>query len=285
MDFLKCSVSICSQNMRKWQTDYRVWCIAFLLAVMVAIFTDDLRKVSQLIDEPVPVWIFPFLYSQFHTKLIFLLPLVLLFCNAPFNDKNGTFVFMRSGKTKWLCGQILYIAAASAAYFLFLLIFSFIFTGFGENFGQEWGKLLKTLSNSYSAQFEAGVSFLDISPLVVTFFKPLQATGFTFLMSWLGGVFIGLLIFFLNLVSGTKHLGIFISSLVVVISSAVENDGFEMLIPFSPISWTTLDNIDVGGLTKNPSFAYCICVYAGIIVLLIAAILFFGRKKSIDNGV
>lgn len=282
MRSLKGVFSICFQNLRKWQTDYRVWCIGVLLFILVAIYVDDLRKVTEITGTKMPIWIYPFLYSQFHTKLIYTLPVVLLFCNAPFIDENQTYVFMRSGRVKWLCGQVLYIIAASASYYLFLFVVSLLLTAFTGELTLEWGTTLTMLSVS-NIGYEANAPFLDVSYLIVTFFKPLQAVWFTFLMSWLGGLFLGLLIFFLNLISGTKYLGVLVSSVVVVLSSAVENDyGWEKLLPFSPISWITLDNIDVGGLTKNPNFTYCICILAIIITALIAAIFVFGRRKSLD---
>ena len=274
--------TICAINFRKWQTDYRIWCIAVLLAVLTAIYVDDMRKSAELIGAKIPIWIFPFLYSQFHTKLIFMLGVVLMFCNAPFADKNQMFVFMRSGRIKWLCGQILYIVFASAAYFLFLLIISLLFTVFTGELSLEWGKTLSTLSANSSLHTMAGANFVDISEKVITFFKPLQAVWFTFLMSWLGGIFLGLLIYLCNFLTGNRLIGILASSFLVVICSIIENEGWEKLLPISPISWTTLDNIDVGGLSTNPSFTYCICFFVGIIAALIATILFFGRKKSVD---
>lgn len=282
MKSIKSVFTICAQNMRKWQTDYRVWCIAFLMIVMVGIYVDDMRNISNLLGTKMPVWIFPFLYSQFHTKLIYTLPVVLLFCNAPFTDRNQTFVFMRSGKLKWLCGQLLYIITAAAAYYLFLLIISLLFTVFSGELSLDWGRTLKTISASKSIVFDANAPYVDIPIVVVTFFKPLQAVWFTFLMSWLGGVFLGMLVFFCNLISSTRSLGVLISSGLVIISSAVENEFLKELMPFSPISWTTLDNIDVGGLTTNPSFSYCIGVYIGLLAILIVLILIFGRKESFD---
>lgn len=284
MKQLRCVCSICARNFRKWQTDYRVWCIGFLLFVMTAIFADDIRKLSEYIGSEMPVWIYPFMYTQFHTKLIFTLPVVLLFCNAPFTDRNQTFVFMRSGRIKWLCGQIMYIVFASAVYYLYLFVVSLLLTVFSGELNLEWGKTLRALSVSNSVGFEAGTPFVDIPYTVITFFKPLQAVWFTFLMSWLGAIFIGLTIFFFNLISETRFLGVCVSSFFVLLSSAVANDvGWEGLLRFSPISWITLDKIDVGGLTKCPSFSYCISVFGILIVSLITAILIFGRKKSLDN--
>ena len=279
----KSVIQIGMMNFRKWQTDYRIWCIGILLAVMTAIYADDMRKAAKLLGTDMPIWIFPFLYSQFHTKLIFMLGVVLMFCNAPFIDSNQVFVYMRSGRVKWLCGQILYIAAASAAYFLFLLAISLLFTMFSGGISLEWGKTLVSLSYDSRIHTMADAPFVEVSAKVITFFTPLQAIWFTFLISWLGGIVLGLLIFLCNLLCRSKLTGILVSSFLVVICSVIENEGWEALLPFSPISWTTLDNIDVGGLSRNPTFTYCMCVYAGIIIMLTASIIIFGRKKSFDR--
>lgn len=281
MRSFKCICSVCAQNLRKWQTDYRVWCIAVLLLVMVSICADDLRHIAAELGTKTPIWIFPFLFIQGHTKVIYTLPLILLFCNAPFTDANQMFVFMRSGRMKWLCGQILYIAAASAVYYLFLFVISVLLTAFGGEISPEWGKTLDAMS--ITDYRKNNVHAVEVSYNIVAFFKPLQAVWFTFLMSWLGGMFIGLTIFFLNLVSETQYLGLTVSSAFVLFSSAVKIDySWGKLLWFSPISWITLNNIDVGGLTKNPPFAYCAGVLGGLVVVLAAAVLIFGRKKSLD---
>ena len=285
MKWLRSVISISTQNFRKWQTDYRVWCIGFVLVSMTAIFIDDLRSVVNVAGAEMPVWIFPFLYSQDNTKLLFTLPMVLLFCSAPFLDKNQTFVFVRTGRVKWLCGQILYIVTASAVHYLFILAVSLLLTVFSGGFSLEWGETLKILATSGDLRKLLGSVGLELSNFVLTFFTPLQAVWFTFLLSWLGGIFIGLTIFACNLISGTKYLGVTVSSYFVLFSYITVNEGYgQGMLRFSPMSWITLDKIDVGHTTKNPSFTYCVSVFAGLITVLIAVILIFGRKKSLDVG-
>lgn len=286
MRWLKSIFSICTQNFRKWQTDYRVWCIAITITAVIAIYIDDLRAVIAVTGTEMPVWVFPFLYVQDYSKLIFTLPVVLLFCSAPFLDGNQTFVFMRTGRVKWLCGQVLYIVSASAVYYLFVLVMSLLITGiYGgfSGFTNEWGETLKMIAAAPTLQGKLPVVGTRLSLFVLTFFKPLQAVWFTFLMSWLGGIFIGLTIFAFNLISGTKYLGVSISSFFVLFSYIIGNEGYGLgLIKYSPMSWITLDKIDVGRTTKNPSFTYSVCVFAGLIAVLTAVILIFGRKKSLD---
>ena len=60
MKWLRSVVSISAQNFRKWQTDYRVWCIGVVMAAMMAIFVDDLRIVIEVTGTEMPVWVFPF---------------------------------------------------------------------------------------------------------------------------------------------------------------------------------------------------------------------------------
>lgn len=280
MKSLKTVAAICFQNLRKWKNDYRVWLIAVLSLVMVWIYIDDIRRIADGLGTDLPIWIYPFLYSQFHTRLIFTLPVVLLFCNAPFIDSNQMFVYMRTGKTKWLCGQIAYIAAAGAVYYIFLFATTILSSVFaGGDISMEWGKTLTTTANSNAAMY-FNSPFIVVSAIVTTYFSPLSASWFTFLMSWLCSVMIGLMIFFCNIITGSKTLGITLTSLLVVLSALVDN-GFPQLLAFSPISWNTVDKIDVGGLTKNPAFGYCAGAYLIIISLLIIGIFVFGKKKII----
>ena len=274
--------AICSQNLRKWASDYRMWTITALLIVMVQIYVDDMQKVAELLGTKISMWIFPFLYVQHHTKVIFTLPVVLMFCNAPFTDKNQVFVYTRTSRAKWLWGQVLYIFIASALYYLFILFLTFISTIFIAEPSLEWGKTIYMIANSNVASV-AEAYFLKVPNLILEYFSPVQAVFFTFLTSWLSAILLGMIIFFCNLVSSTRFIGILVSSLLVVWTVLVSMGGWIDYVRFSPISWNTLNNIDVGNMTANPAFTYCMGVYGGLIVMLIAGIFIFGRKKSLDT--
>ncbi len=281
MNLIKAAFAICLQNLRKWATDYRMWTITALLIIMVQIYVDDMQKVADLLGTKISVWIFPFLYAQFHTKVIFTLPVVLMFCNAPFTDKNQVFVYMRVGRAKWLLGQVIYIIIASAVYYLFLLFISVISTVFTAEHSLGWGKTLNMVAFSDAAQ-QAGSFYLDVPPIILEFFTPLQAVFFTLLTSWLSAILLGLVVFLFNLITETRFIGIINSSALVVWTVLISNDGFKEFMRFSPISWNTLNNIDAGKMTPYPSFGYCMCVYAVLISALIIGIFVFGKRKSLD---
>ena len=281
MSLLKSIFSICIQNFRKWATDHRMWVIAALLITMTFIHANDVYRTANALNSDMSMWIFPFLYVSRYMKLVYTLPVVLMFCDAPFVDKNQTFVMMRTTRLKWLCGQILYIIAASAVYYSFVFLLSIISTIFMADLSLDWGTTFYSVANGavkLPAEFR-----IEITKITVEYFTPLQACFFTFLLSWLAAILLGLVVFFLNLVTQNRYIGI-VASFALVVWAFVIKDGFGIgrFRKISPISWNTLDSLDVGGLTGNPSFTYCVTGFAGLILLLIVGILVFGRKKGLD---
>lgn len=273
MQTVKCVFSIAFQNFRKWRTDSRIWLIAAVQLTMVLHALDkNIRVYVDLDTTPMTAWAFVALRSYNFQKMLLNTPLILLFCNAPFTDRNQTFVYLRSGRLKWLCGQILYIIMASGIFFLTMFLESVLFAGHGAKFTLDWD--------------EAALAVPAIKMLSI-YFTPLSAVGFTLLFSWLSGIFIGLLMFFCNYMTGSKPFGAFVSSFFVmfgIIASYSEDHNVVMnsLVRFSPLSWMQLNSIAIGKERFRPSFAYVMCVYSGLIVLLTAAILIFGRRKSLD---
>lgn len=279
---VKSVFSICAQNFRKWASDYRMWTIAVLITVMTFIFVDDVRKYAAMLDSDVSMWIFPFLYVGRYMRLVYTLPVVLMFCNAPFIDQNQTFVMMRTSRVKWLCGQILYIILASAVYYLFIFLLSILSSVFFADFSLDWGRTFYVIANG-GASIPEGGSRVEIPKLIIEYFTPVQACFFTFLLSWLAGIFLGMIVFFSNLVTQKRYVGTVVSFAFVVWAFMVKDTfGLGRYRKISPLSWNTLENIDVGGLTPYPTFPYCVCVFLGAILLMIIGIFVFGRKKSLD---
>ena len=276
-------LAICMQNIRKWNKDYRVWSIAVLVLIMINIYINDFHDLCGKLHSPMPIWIFPFMYSQYYMKVIFTIPLLLLFCNAPFIDNNQIYVYLRSGRTKWLLGQLSYIFLSSAIYYIFIFAFTFILMSLNDTaYSLEWGKVLRTIAEVNMSGL-GNYPFIQVSDMVIRCFTPIQAVVFTLLVSWSNAVLIGTIIFTFNYLLKNKYIGVTIASFGIVFSFFVEIAGYPDLINYSPTSWITLDKIDIGGRTAYPSFYYCITVYWTIIAALVTAVFVLGRKKEIDS--
>ena len=283
MKFIKKSVNICLQNFRKWRTDYRIWTVAILLFTLIFEQMYNLSSLCKALGIKSTLWYYPFLYSQYHMKLIFILPLLLVFCNAPFVDDNALFVIVRSKRKSWIIGQVLYIIFASAIYNIFIFLCTFILSLTNAEFSLEWGKVVNTMSNSTIAA-DMGYPFLDSSRFVLTWFSPIQAVWFTFLLSWLMSIMIGLLIYVINTITNTKYIGVAISSFMVLFSCYTEVFGTSKLLRFSPVSWCTLNQLDVGNKTTNPTFEYCMGVYLFAIIIMILVLLVFNKRWLFDTS-
>ncbi|WP_368043334.1 hypothetical protein, partial [uncultured Ruminococcus sp.] len=145
----------------------------------------------------------------------------------------------------------------------------------------DWGKCLYTIAYSNAAS-QLGYSFLSVAGYVIEYFTPIQAVWYTFLLSWLMAIFIGLLIYFLNTISSKRYLGSIVSGIIILFSCYVEAFGSDKQLYFSPVSWSTLNQVDVAEKTNHPSFYYCIGVYCGLSLLLIVLLLVFRKRWKMD---
>jgi hypothetical protein len=207
-------------------------------------------------------------------RLLFIAPLLLIFCDAPFTDANQPYVIVRSGRKYWSIGQIAYIIVTSAVYFLFLFAISILLNIQYIDFSADWGKVLGTMaSKDVTSVSEINSS---VSSRVLFYFTPQSAVWFTFLLSWLCGIFIGMIVYVVNSMTSKRNFGVLTATFFVVLSSA----GFEKLNWFSPVNWTNLDNIDIGGLSQNPSITYVLSVY-GILIFILCVMAFIVNRKQV----
>ncbi|WP_043934333.1 hypothetical protein [Bacillus sp. EB01] len=269
---------VCYQNFRKWPSNYRVWVIAILLTILTHNFTKEIMDFSQDINIDVSPWLFPFLFTQKFIKLLFFFPLILLFCDAPFIDDNQPYIIARSGRIPWSIGQIGYIIIASAFYFIFLMVISILINLPTIQFSMEWGKVLGTLANT-NASVVVGLKTV-ITSSTLHYFSPFQAMWFSFLLSWMAGIFLGLLIYLINSLTNTRIFGVLTASFFLVLDAAVT--GKSHLYSFSPLSWSNLDRIDIEGTTLMPSITYIYVSFALLIVGMIISAIITNRKQSIN---
>lgn len=268
--------SVCCNGFRKWKGNYRIWCIAILVLMITHMLTAEIRTFVSDIGIKVTPWIFPFLTGQKYNKLLFFFPLILLFCDAPFIDAGQPYNIIRSGKKNWCIGQILYIAISSGIYFFFLLFSSIILNIQSMVLDFDWGKILSSFAKTGIAG-EINLK-LVFSPRIIDYFTPLQAMFFSFLLLWIAGFFLGMVIFTLNIVSDTRSIGVLGAVSLLLFDATLNGSGF--LLWFSPVSWCNLTNIRLGeGQTPNIEYVYT--MYAVLLLVLVVISVTKFRKKAV----
>jgi hypothetical protein len=271
------ALHVCAYSLRKLATDYRLWISIVLLLALTHMFTEGYGQFCQAVDMKMSPWVFPFLYNSKYVKILFFAPLLLLFCDAPFIDSTQPYVICRSGRIAWSVGQLLYIVVLSALYFLFLLAVSCLFILGSVEPSLEWGKVLGTLANTDAAGKLDLLCFVNNQ--VLSYFTPLQATWFTFLLSWLVGIFLGFVIYALNSLTGTRSLGVVAAAFFLVLDSAVV--GIPLLIRWSPVSWSSISNIGIGEFSLYPSYPYVMAVLLVALGILAVLSVVANKKQQI----
>lgn len=272
------SIRICIQNLRKWIGNSRISVAFIIVFLFTLIYTKGLWMVGDALGEKLSIYIFPFLTTYRYMKIIYLFPLLLVFCDAPFIDANQQFVMARTGRKIWGIGQMLYIICASFLYTLFMALSSIVVNIGHIRWDVSWGKaLLVAGTTNICSQLGINYDTVKVSDIIVKYYTPAQAMFFSFLLLWMICVILGLIIFDLNIIFKSNVVGVFAAGLLILVTSLV--DGNPLATWYSPVSWCSLNNIDVARMTSYPTIDYVLGIYMIMLVVLLIMGFFLSKSK------
>lgn len=272
------SIRICVQNLRKWLGNSRIYIAFVIVFLFTLIYTKGLWLVADNVGEKLSIYIFPFLTTYRYMKIIYLFPLLLLFCDAPFVDANQQFVMIRSSRLSWGIGQMLYIISGSFFYALFMLLSSIVVNIGHIQMGASWGKSL-ILAGTTNICSILGIQYdtVQISSIIVKYYTPAQAMLWSFLFLWMICIILGLIIYDFNILFQSNIVGLFVAGFLILFTAVV--DGIQQWIWYSPVSWSSLNNIDVAKTTSLPGIYFVLFVYIGAILALLIAGAVLSRSR------
>lgn len=291
MGKLKNVLPICKNNYLKWRSTPRVLLVFLLLAVFMFNTTAGTRALTSAQNMAVTPWLFPFITGYSLNIDILFLALILLFCDAPFFDEQFPYLCMRSGRTIWAIGQILYVITASLLFAVSTYLLSLLFCLPNLGFSMQWGKILRMMSLPMSDQFvhdymTGTMSNFGACANIMSQFAPLQATLISVLFMWLNGVFLGLLMFAVNLCAH-QGFGTLAASFFVLLdffaSLFSDGHGFQanIIYYFSPVSWVNLTNLQMDA-NYRPPIGYALAVLLALITFLAVLSTYFMKRREIE---
>lgn len=277
------SIRICIQNMRKWIGNSRIIVSLIVILLFTYLYTKGLWKISDYTGEKLSPYIFPFLTTYRYMKILYLFPVIMIFSDAPFIDSNQQFVMVRSGRLSWGIGQMLYIVVGSFCYTMFMLLSSIIVNIGHIQLDTLWGKglILAATTNLTSA---LGIQYdtVKVTGSIVRYYTPAQAMLWSFVFLWMICTILGLIIYDLNILFKSNAVGVLVTGFMVFFTAIV--DEVQQFMWFSPVTWSSLNNIDVAKTTSLPSFYFVLYMYSGAIVILfiMGALLSRSRRFSFE---
>lgn len=269
-------VKSCMMNFQKWLGSYRVLVIFLMEFLYFCVATEDVRQFLVQENENIGISCYYFVLwcSSVYGRLIMMIGLILLFCNAPFTDEQQLFVMIRLGKWKWFLGQIMYIVLGSVVYFLIMVLFNIIRFLPYVGFSLEWGDILYAWN--LHGPLKKAMEILD-------HYQPVEAMTLCFTICVLTGIFFGLFLLFINM-KKSGMLGIAV--LVCWSACSLLLDGMPekikiMVVHLCPSEWSWLDYYV--NRYYNISYGY---TYGFLIVGILALFIgIFLRVKKCDIAI
>lgn len=131
-----------------WVTNPRVIILGVLLIFIKTLAIDPLTARAERFGDTMIVFE-PFIAVGNSGALTLFIPLVFLvmFSDYPKLGGNSLFYISRTGKTAWLCGQVLFLLMAIATFLGAIFAASMLFSG--GHFGTEWSEAVR----KYAARF------------------------------------------------------------------------------------------------------------------------------------
>ncbi len=229
---------VMQQEMRRWRRNPRIGTVLLIEILCVWDLVEPARRYAASAGLSVSNWFFPFLFVNYLNTTILYIGLVLLFCNAPFIDEHHMYVLLRSGRKRWFLGEMLYIVCASALFFLLQYVLSLVEFIPYLGFSADWGSVIR-----FSADSPGLTGIAGIEPSVIKRFAPIQALLLCYGLQVGTAVFLGFLIFYVNLYKSrgfgaAAALGVvFLSGIISWLSPEEAGN----LCYLSPLSWGSLE--------------------------------------------
>lgn len=272
---LRKAALLAAHNFQKWPVNPRVYVVFLLELAYVHWTVSPVGGFCAQGGYTVGPWVFPFLLAEPYSRLMVMLGLILLLCDAPFIESDHPALLLRSGRRTWTAGQVLYIAGTSALYFAVVYLLTVLVLLPHVGFEPGWGKVIHTFCQTRMAGQHGIV--LPFDHQISNALGPVEANLLELLLCWLLGTLLGLVLFVLNL-TVNRSAGAICAAALAIFPLFVERAGWWMHY-ISPVSWASLSVVDLTGTTAFPSLGYALAVLAGGNALLaLLAFLAMGRR-------
>lgn len=198
MHNIKQAFQIAKQNFCGWRKNPRIY-MTFILAAILCIMLSN-QIISHAVKYETILQIFePFIWTYgdaTHVMLSSLL-LMLLFADMPFINQSTPYWLIRTKRSVWLAGQIIYVVFTTVIYNLFMFVVLGIMGTPFSFWGNVWSETAAMLgyAGGESITIPVSIKTMEIS-------TPYQCMLWVFLLMLLYTLFVAVFMLFLNITLG-----------------------------------------------------------------------------------
>lgn len=255
----------------------RVLLLFVLMSIFVFATIRPVNDFARAYKIGITPWAFPLITNDYICQLVIMAGAVLLFCNAPFESDIYTYILPRSGNTSWALGNCLYVIFMSFFYVLLIAVISFVAILPNLEFGMKWGKAWNSLSSGgFRSQFQIA---LQVKSYITGAYQPLKAFALSFLLEWACCVFLGLVSYWLNQLTGTL-IGSIVATAFVLLDITVANEWSPWFYHISPVTMAQLSALASAKSLYGLTLSYAVKFFTITILIFIALNIFTMHAKS-----
>lgn len=277
-----------------WKTSVlKIWSIKFATFILVMFmvcfrYNKPVRDFAAKVNWPVSWCVFPFLMSQFSFLILFWFGIIYINTDVPFKQYINMYQIIRTGRKRWIAGQIGGIVIRSFLAVFLASIMSALTLYPHIEFTNDWGKGLRTLATENTV--EGFNYYYRIYYDIFGEFTPVQLMLLTIIISILISVLLGILMFFLSLLLSravsVASVMIFVIAIFWVINS---NPSYRFKVAcFVPAVWAEVARIATPDLGYYwlPSLSYIFLVLLSSNFVLGAVLVYQVKNIEFDweNG-
>ena len=122
MNALRQILAVVAYNFRQWRRNPRI-AVTFALAFILSFLLSD-KAVNFAVEHDTTMQLaepFVWTFGDSSSILLISLLLILLFSDMPFLSSGTPFFLMRIDRAKWITGQLVYTALATALFLVFVM--------------------------------------------------------------------------------------------------------------------------------------------------------------------
>lgn len=257
---------------------FRYITIFIMFFFIIDMFIRPLRRYAQSAGEVTNISMLAMMFcSNYFLKMI-MLSVIYFYSNVPFIERPQQYYFLRLGRTRFCCHNLIYIIISSIVLSISLWGISIMDMIKCISFDNKWDRLSRTLALT-DAGNSIGLHFYVPYPPIERFL-PFQLCSYTFLITVLCISLIGMLMYAMCMMFH-KATAILVAGVVVMFPDIIKGLNSHLsLIYWSPVSWMGCDTWRYGYEISNPDLEYIIICYLFLIFLFGAVCLFISKKME-----
>lgn len=277
MEKVSRGLAVIKSDIVSWIYKPKIYLAVFAIIWFIHDSFESLFQYADSIGYRVNFCLVAYSFTHPYMRILLFCCIIFLMADAPFVSELQLSMMYRAGKSVWYFSQVVYIIISALLLDVLFFVSPILFHVDEIVIQKNWGQVI------YSILREDEVLH-SITDSIVTRYTPLQVLGYYTAILFLLVCFIGLFLYFANLLR-RGAVGMCILFGFIILDWMIYLADFTPFLWISPISWVRMDQIAYGLDHSVPSAMYAVVALFVMNVLLCFGIYYASKLNDVTISV